>query len=249
MRALAAVSLGTPHASLAELERYAALLEESRVSIECLVSTGRDVLAEAEERGIAGRLRDAGLELLVDTCSYIAPVLRNPTGPVMTDSAKWAYYAPGNIGAQVVFGSTEECIASAVAGRVVRDEAVWARSVKALVLTEGLSLWGGMDPATGDVIDAHHPQRGANLAGRAVVMPSARGSSSSASVLAEAVRAGTAPAAILLGEPDLILAIGSAVAEELYGRRVPVIVLPPVELAAIRDGGEVRIGPEGVSAD
>ena len=84
-----------------------------------------------------------------------------------------------------------------------------------------------MDPATGELIDAHHPQRGANLAGRIVVMPSGRGSSSSASVLAEAVRAGTAPAAILLGDPDLILAIGAAVAEELYGHRVPVVVLRP----------------------
>ena len=78
-------------------------------------------------------------------------------------------------------------------------------------------------------------------------MPSGRGSSSSASVLAEAVRADTAPAAILLGEPDLILTIGSAVAEELYGTTVPVLVLPPVTLAAIRDGAEVRIGPDGVS--
>ena len=122
---LAAVSLGTPHASLAELERYATLLDGRAAEVECLVSTGRDVLAEAEERGIAGRLRDAGVELLVDTCSYIAPILRHADGPVMTDSAKWAYYAPGNIGARVVFGSTEECIASAVAGRVVRDESIW----------------------------------------------------------------------------------------------------------------------------
>ena len=114
---------------------------------------------------------------------------------------------------------------------------------RALVLTDGLSLWGGMDPATGELIDIHHPQRGANLAGRVVVMPNARGSSSSASVLAEAVRAGTAPAAILLGEPDLILTIGSAVAEELYGQRVPVVVLSSADLATVRNGGEVRIGP------
>jgi uncharacterized protein len=106
----------------------------------------------------------------------------------------------------------------------------------ALVLSEGLSLWGGMDPATGELIDAHHPQRGVNLGGRVLVMPSGRGSSSSASVLAEAVRAGTAPAAIVLGEPDLILAIGAAVAEELYGGRVPVVVMAPDELAAITDG-------------
>jgi predicted aconitase with swiveling domain len=117
---------------------------------------------------------------------------------------------------------------------------------RALVLDEGLSLWGGMDPATGELIDAHHPQRGANLAGRIVVMPSGRGSSSSASVLAEAVRAGTAPTAILLAEPDLILSIGAAVAEELYDKPVPVLVIPQEELAAIRDDTEVVVGPNSV---
>jgi predicted aconitase len=127
-QSLAAVSLGTPHASLDELERYATLLAGRRVDagIECLVSTGRDVLAAAEKRGLVRRLRDAGVELLVDTCSYIALILRNAAGPVMTDSAKWAYYAPGNIGAEVVFGSSEECISSAVAGRVVRDDGPWS---------------------------------------------------------------------------------------------------------------------------
>ena len=127
---LAAISLGTPHASIAELARYDALLDGRRVGhgIECLVSTGRDVLAAAEDRGIARRLRTAGVDVLVDTCSYIAPVLRHAAGPVMTDSAKWAYYAPGNIGAQVVFGSTEECIESAVAGHVVRDDRLWGAS-------------------------------------------------------------------------------------------------------------------------
>jgi len=117
---------------------------------------------------------------------------------------------------------------------------------RALVLTEPLSLWGGMDPASGELIDAHHPQRGANLAGRVVVMPAARGSSSSASVLAEAVRAGTAPVAILVGESDLILAIGSAVAEELYGQHVPVVVVTPEELAAIRDGEEIVLDGDRV---
>lgn len=119
-------------------------------------------------------------------------------------------------------------------------------SGRALVLDEGLSLWGGMDPATGELIDTHHPQRGTRLTGRVVVMPSGRGSSSSASVLAEAVRAGTAPAAIVLGEPDLILAIGSVVAEELYGVVVPVVVLRSDELAMIDDGAEVRIDSDGV---
>lgn len=115
----------------------------------------------------------------------------------------------------------------------------------ALVLDEGLSLWGGMDPATGELIDGHHPQRGASLTGRVVVMPSGRGSSSSASVLAEAVRAGTAPVAIILGEPDLILTIGAAVAEELYGVVVPVIVLGSRELASIREGDELHVRDDG----
>ncbi len=102
----------------------------------------------------------------------------------------------------------------------------------ALVLAEPLSLWGGMDPATGLVSEPRHPQAGASLAGRVVVMSSARGSSSSASVLAEAIRAGTAPAAIVMGEVDLILALGAAVGEELYGVQVPIVVLAPDELGA-----------------
>jgi len=127
---LAAVSLGTPHASLAELERYAEMLGGRPVhpDVELLISTGRGVLAAASERGLTERLRDAGAELLVDTCSYIAPILRPTDGATMTDSGKWAYYAPGNVGARVVFGSTAECIRSAVAGRVMRDDAPWGTS-------------------------------------------------------------------------------------------------------------------------
>ena len=74
-------------------------------------------------------MRTADAALIVALAVAVAarghPILRHAAGPVMTDSAKWAYYAPGNIGAEVVFGSTEECIASAVAGRVVRDDGVW----------------------------------------------------------------------------------------------------------------------------
>jgi uncharacterized protein len=97
-------------------------------------------------------------------------------------------------------------------------------SGEVLVLDEPLSFWGGVDPATGEVIDVRHPQRGANVAGRVLVMASGRGSSSSSSVFAEAVRAGTAPAAVVLAEPDPILALGAIVARELYGRAIPVVV-------------------------
>ena len=109
-----------------------------------------------------------------------------------------------------------------------------------LVLDEPLSFWGGVDPATGEVIDVRHPQRGANVAGRVLVMASGRGSSSSSSVLAEAVRAGTAPIAIVLADPDPILALGAIVARELYGRTVPVIVAT----TGIRTGDVVTVRAE-----
>ncbi|HEX6473953.1 MAG TPA: aconitase X catalytic domain-containing protein [Candidatus Limnocylindria bacterium] len=124
---IGAVSLGTPHASLTELREIAALLNGNQVAggVELLVSTARNVLAEAEADGTAMQLRSAGAELLVDTCSYLGPVLRPSPLPTMTDSAKWAWYAPANIGAEVVFGSREECIRSAIDGRVWRDPALW----------------------------------------------------------------------------------------------------------------------------
>jgi predicted aconitase with swiveling domain len=104
----------------------------------------------------------------------------------------------------------------------------------ALVLETPLSFWGGIDPATGLVIDAHHPQHGANVVGTVLVMPSGRGSSSSSTVLAEAVRAGVAPAAIVLHEPDAIVALGAIVARELYGVNVPVVVATePISTGAI----------------
>jgi predicted aconitase with swiveling domain len=109
---------------------------------------------------------------------------------------------------------------------------------EAAVLDEPLSLWGGMDPATGRVIDRRHPQLGRELAGKVLVMPSGRGSSSSSSILAEAIRAGTAPAAVLLQEPDPIIVLGAVVAEELYGRSIPVGVVGP---GAIGDGDVVQI--------
>lgn len=94
-----------------------------------------------------------------------------------------------------------------------------------LALAEPLSMWGGLDATTGRIIDVHHPQVHEVVAGTVLVMPAGRGSSSSSSVLAEAMRAGTAPAAIVLGEADPILALASIVASELYGTAVPVVVV------------------------
>jgi len=111
----------------------------------------------------------------------------------------------------------------------------------AVVLDEPLSLWGGMDPESGRLIDHRHPQVGAELSGRILVMPSGRGSSSSSSVLAEAIRTRTAPAGIVLSEPDGIIVLGALIARELYGRSIPVIVLRPDDYAAIETGDDVVI--------
>jgi predicted aconitase with swiveling domain len=115
----------------------------------------------------------------------------------------------------------------------------------ALVLEAPLSLWGGMDPHSGRVGDHHHPQFGASVSGRVLVMPSGRGSSSSSSVLAEAVRLGTAPLAILLAEPDEILVLGALVAQHLYGRTCPVLVLPEAAGGAVATGDHVTVAADG----
>ena len=111
---------------------------------------------------------------------------------------------------------------------------------RALVLDEPLSFWGGVDPETGDITDVRHPQHGASVTGRILVMPSGRGSSSSSSVLAESIRAGTAPAAIVLGEADPILALAAIVARELYGRVTPVVVATDPSLP-IQTGADVVV--------
>jgi predicted aconitase with swiveling domain len=112
-----------------------------------------------------------------------------------------------------------------------------------LVLDAPLSFWGGTDLA-GRIVDEHHPQRGAVVTGRVLVLPKARGSSSSSSVLAEQIRSGTAPAALVLTEPDAILMLGAWVAAELYGHRLPIVVL------STKDYGRLcaRPGPVTIEA-
>ena len=117
----------------------------------------------------------------------------------------------------------------------------------ALVLDEPLSLWGGLDPETGNIVDTRHPQRGANVTGRVLVLPSGRGSSSSSSVLAEAIRAGTAPAAIVLGEADPILPLGAIVARELYGSSLPIVVVVPDP--PFRSGEILKVRASELGAD
>jgi len=104
----------------------------------------------------------------------------------------------------------------------------------ALVLEEPLSFWGGVDPETGRVIDVHHPQLGVLVTGRVLVMPSGRGSSSSSSVLVEAIHAGTGPVAIVMLEPDPIVALGAIVIRELFGTRFPLVVVDEETYGTLR---------------
>jgi predicted aconitase with swiveling domain len=117
-----------------------------------------------------------------------------------------------------------------------------------IVLDEPLSFWGGFDSATGRITDRHHPQVGTSLAGKVLVMPSGRGSSSSSSVLAEAIRARTAPVAIVLREADLIVALGALVAAELYRHHVPVVAVAPDDYAALQTGQTVEVVAEEAQA-
>jgi uncharacterized protein len=115
----------------------------------------------------------------------------------------------------------------------------------ALVLSEPLSLWGGLDPVTGKIIDQRHPALGAIVSGRVLVLPAGRGSSSASSILLEAVRLETAPVAIITAEVDPILALGAAVAIELYGRAPAVLVLPSPAYAQLESGWQLAISRAG----
>lgn len=126
-RRLAGVSLGTPHFSVTEFAHLLDLLDGTVLhpDVDFWISTGRDVLAEIKRRGWDHQLRAAGVRVVVDTCTYITAILRDKPGVMMTNSAKWAHYAPGNVGAKVVFGSLFECVRSAERGEVWRDESLW----------------------------------------------------------------------------------------------------------------------------
>ncbi len=116
---------------------------------------------------------------------------------------------------------------------------------EALVSDEPLSLWGGYDYHTGEITDRRHPLSGANAAGRVLAVPYARGSSTTTAVLLEAVRAGTAPAAILTTGVDSFFALASIVANEMYARPIPVVALFPEDFAQLRTGDRLRIDEEG----
>jgi predicted aconitase with swiveling domain len=129
-----------------------------------------------------------------------------------------------------------------IAGRPIVEGAAEG---EALVTTEALSFWGGYDFHTGEIIDKHHPLAGVRAAGRILVVPFSKGSSTTTAVLLEAVRAGTAPAAILTTGVDSFFALASIVADVMYGKAFPVIALEPGDAAVLRTGMRVSVERSG----
>jgi len=127
-------------------------------------------------------------------------------------------------------------------GRTLQGRAVvpGQAEASALVTGEPLSFWGGYDPETGEITDRTHPLSGTIAAGRVLVIPETRGSSTTTAVLLEAIRRKTAPVAFLTRGVDSFLALAAVVAEEMYGTAPPVVALEPDEFGQLVSGERVR---------
>jgi predicted aconitase with swiveling domain len=130
-----------------------------------------------------------------------------------------------------------------IAGRPI---VAGAAEGEALVTHAPLSFWGGYDFHTGTIIDKHHPLAGVCAAGRVLAVPFTKGSSTTTAVLLEAVRAGTAPAAILTTGVDSFFALASIVAGVMYGKSFPVVALEPRDFDALESGMHVVVEPTGI---
>ena len=118
-------------------------------------------------------------------------------------------------------------------------------SATALVSTEPISFWGGYDSKTGEIIDRRHPLSGQNARGKILAVPFARGSSTTTAVLLEAMRAGTAPCAIITTTADFFFALASVVADELYGHPLPLVAVSEAVFAQMHTGDHIRIDAAG----
>lgn len=115
----------------------------------------------------------------------------------------------------------------------------------AVVSKQPLSLWGGLDPGTGEIIDRRHELSAVNAAGKVLVFPRGKGSSTASAVLVESIRAHVAPAAIINCAVDPIIALGAIVADEMYGRSIPILVVSPEDFELIEDGLHVAVEADG----
>lgn len=118
-----------------------------------------------------------------------------------------------------------------------------------LATTEPLSFWGGVDPATGQVIDVHHPLSGQSMAGRILVMPGTRGSCTGSGVLLDMALNGHAPAALVFCEPEDVVTLGAMIAAEMFGKTLPVLRLLPEAHARLAQAKAARITETTLEAD
>jgi predicted aconitase with swiveling domain len=109
-----------------------------------------------------------------------------------------------------------------------------------------LSLWGGLDPATGEVIDRRHPLSGMLVTGRVLSIPFGRGSCSASGVLLEAIQAGTAPAGIVVSRIDPVLGLGAILGDELLGLPTPILLLEEGDRRRLLTGMLVEISGDGI---
>jgi len=114
-----------------------------------------------------------------------------------------------------------------------------------------LSFWGGADAVTGEIIDRHHPLSGERLTGRVLVLPTSRGSCTGSGVILELILNGQGPAAIVLEHPEAIITLGVIVAEEVFGRSIPVVAVGKEVFARLRTAKRIRISDAvaGIGSD
>ncbi|AWD22163.1 aconitase X [Fuscovulum blasticum] len=118
-----------------------------------------------------------------------------------------------------------------------------------LACREPISFWGGVDPATGRVIDVHHPLAGQSLVGRILVIPGTRGSCTGSGVLLDMVLNGRAPAALVFAEPEDVVTLGAMVAAGMFGKTLPVLRLTQDAFDALSAAQSARIDESGIVAD
>lgn len=121
-----AVAVGSPHFSMAEFARLDAQLPSTPFAVPFYVCTGRSEYRQLEAADRLRRFEDAGIEIVVDTCVVVTPILPPKDGVLMTNSGKFAHYTPSNTGYGVVYGSLEDCVRSATHARVTRDDSLWS---------------------------------------------------------------------------------------------------------------------------
>ena len=248
------VSLGSPHFSEDECRTVLALAEGGRFRVPVYVCLGRHTLDGLRADGAYEALQGLGVEFVVDTCVVVTAILpprpwrdddqlgqvrllrlrqhrvqagvRHAVGLHPERPGRKGRARPGDLGmswrADVLLGGR-------ASGTVLRMDAP-------------VSFWGGISPATSEVVLAGHPQRGERIAERVLVLPRPIGSSSSASVILELLRKGLGPRALILGVRDAILPIGVLVARQMNWDVIPVLVMVD---SPFQTGDMLRIDEDG----